>query len=132
MGPPNSRRSSIVELEYMLQNHFPQFNHIVHDGSLPLPAYIKDIDWNGIVLGSTFLCKCIHPNEFKKTLIDYAWIKNSSAIKIALPQDDYDCSQILDNWMTDWNIDLLFSVLTNNLDVIYPKYSKVGKIKLAY
>ena len=132
MGPPNSRRSSIVELEYMLQNHFPQFNHIVHDGSLPLPAYIKDIDWNGIVLGSTFLCKCIHPNEFKKTLIDYAWIKNSSAIKIALPQDDYDCSQILDNWMTDWNIDLLFSVLTNNLDVIYPKYSKVGKIRLAY
>lgn len=132
MGPPNSRRSSIVELEYMLQNHFPQFNHIVHDGSLPLPAYLKDIDWNGIVLGSTFLCKCIHPNELKKTLIDYKWIKSSSAIKIALPQDDYDCSQILDSWMADWKIDLLFSVLTNNLDVLYPKYCKVGKIELGY
>ena len=34
--------------------------------------------------------------------------------------------------MVDWNIDLLFSVLTNNLDVLYPKYSKIGKIKLGY
>lgn len=132
MGPIKSRRSSIIELEYALANHFPNFNHIVHDGSLPLPDYVKDINWNAIVLGSTFLCKCIHPTEFQETIVNYAWIKNSSAVKIALPQDDYDCSQILDKWMVDWKIDLLFSVLTNNLDILYPKFSKNGEIRLGY
>ena len=96
MGPPRYRRKAVVDLEYFIPKYFPNNNHIVHDGSLSLPKYVKDIQWHAIILGSTFLCKCTHPDEFEMTLNDYGWIKDSNAVKIALPQDDYNCSEILD------------------------------------
>jgi hypothetical protein len=132
MGPPRYRRKAVVDLEYFIPKYFPNNNHIVHDGSLSLPKYVKDIQWHAIILGSTFLCKCTHPDEFEMTLNDYGWIKDSNAVKIALPQDDYNCSEILDSWMVDWNINLIYSVLSENLDVLYPNYLNKGEIRLGY
>jgi hypothetical protein len=65
---------------------------------------------------------------------NFEFVKYSDAVKIAFPQDDYDCSEILDNWMVDWGIDLVISPLADNPDIceIYRKYSQIGKIELGY
>ena len=60
---------------------------------------MKDVQWDAILLSSTFLCKVLNDKEYKQTLIDYDWIHSSSAAKIALPQDDYNCSQRLDDYL---------------------------------
>ncbi|MCT7974895.1 hypothetical protein NG797_22680 [Laspinema sp. D5] len=132
MGDPQYRRESVRTLEYMIKEVATDINCLVHDTDLPFPEYLKEIDYHLIVLGPTFLCNRYYPTKLKKTLSKYRFIASSNACKIALPQDDYDCSSILDQWMVDWNIDLVYSVCPNNWDVLYPNYSQKGQIKLGY
>jgi len=63
---------------------------------------------------------------------NYAFIAKKTAFKMAFPQDDYDCNELLDDWMCDWKVDIVFSVIASHWDVLYPRYSKTGEIRLAY
>ncbi|MGB0370668.1 MAG: hypothetical protein ACPGN3_04905 [Opitutales bacterium] len=49
-----------------------------------------------------------------------------------MPQDDYNCPAFLDEWLVDWNIDEAYSVIDGFHDVLYPKYSKIKKLKKGY
>jgi len=132
MGDPLYWRTSVKELEFMLPTYAPEHNYIVHAADLPIPDFVKDIDFHAIVLGPTFLCNRYHPKTFETILQDYDFIRTSGAFKIAMPQDDYDCSGLLDRWMLKWKIDLLYTVCPEHWPVLYPEYSKLGKIELGY
>ncbi len=132
MGDPITWRSSVRDLEFCLPDYAPEHNYIVHNASLPTPDYVKKIDFHGIILGPTFLCNRYHPPTLAKTLEEYCFIKNSNAFKIAMPQDDYDCNAILESWMIDWEIDLVYTVCPEYWHVLYPKLSTTSKIRLGY
>ena len=132
MGDPRFRRKAVVDLEYFMPHHFPDHNHIVHDSSLVPPWYLKNINWDAILLGSTFLCKVLHSDELISAYREYEWIKESKAIKFAFPQDDYDNSELLDQWMCDWLVDVVYTVLYDHAEILYPKYKKIGEIKEGY
>lgn len=118
---------------YMLQKYHPENNYLYHDIALPLPKYVEETNFDLILLDVTLLCVRWSPKKvLDKLKDDYKFIKYSNAVKVAFPQDEYDCSQILDDWMVEWNVDIVYSVISNNWDVLYPKYHKVGCIKLAY
>jgi hypothetical protein len=70
--------------------------------------------------------------NFRKHLADYAFVAESDAVKLAFPQDEYDCHQLLDDWMYDWKVDVVFSVIASGWDVLYPRYHRVGDIRLGY
>jgi hypothetical protein len=132
MGPPWRRREAVRELEEMMSTYATGHHCLVHDADLPLPDYIKQVPFHAIVLGPTFLCARYAPALFRQTRETYDWIKHTSAVKIAMPQDDYDCAAILDRWMVDWGVDRVVTVCPGNWDVLYPAYSRTGEIKLGY
>ncbi|MEO8544345.1 MAG: hypothetical protein ABI434_12220 [Burkholderiaceae bacterium] len=118
---------------FVLKEYFPQHNYIYHDAELPLPEFVHDASYDAIILDVTFLCMRWAGSEaFARMRNDYMFVKESGAVKLAFPQDEYDCSGILDDWMCDWNVDVVFSVLTQHLEVIYPKYGLRGEIRHAY
>ena len=41
------------------------------------------------------------PDLLQATLADLDFVRQSSAFKVAMPQDEYDCNAILDQWMVD-------------------------------
>lgn len=132
MGEPSNRREAVRSLEYMIPECRQDLNCIVHDADIPLPKYLKDIDYHLIVLGPTFLCSRYHSKSLRYVMEEYAFIRDSYACKIALPQDDYDCSDILDNWMVDWKIDCIYTVCPEHWEVLYPRASKHIEIRLGY
>lgn len=132
MGDPKLRLEAVNVLEMMVANNIDKTSTIVHDTNIPFPNYLKDIRYDAIILGPTFLSNRHNHEHFKKMLHEYDFIKSSDACKIALPQDDYDSSSILDQWMVDWDIDRVYTVISNHWDLIYPKYIKKGDIKLGY
>lgn len=132
MGDPRYRRESVRALECMIPECRPDFNCIVHDADLPFPLFLKDIDFHLIVLGPTFLCSRYNKALFENTLEIYEFIANVPACKVALPQDDYDCSGILDEWMVNWSIDRIYTVCPEHWDILYPKSLKQTQIKLGY
>ncbi len=122
----------MVEHEFCLPLLAPDHNYIVHDCAMRLPNFVKDIDFDGIVLTQTFLGRRRHPGVFKQVIRDYSFVKDSPAFKIALPQDDYHCSAILDRWMADWKINLVYTVISEHWDILYPTYSATGRMRLGY
>jgi hypothetical protein len=132
MGNPKFRREAVRSLEYMVPECRYDLNSIVHDADLPFPDYLKDINFHLIILGPTFLCNRHDKSNLNRTKQEYDFIRTSNACKIALPQDDYDCSGILDKWMVDWNIDFIYTVCPNKWDILYPSAIKKSQIKLGY
>jgi hypothetical protein len=133
MGDPRDAREAVRSLEFMFLNNRLDLNCIVHDADIPFPSKLKEIDYHLIVLGPTFLCNRYKSSTFKSTLKNYNFIKEIAACKVAMPQDEYDCSAILDNWMFDWKVDRIYSVLSSEYwNLLYPKYSKCGQIVSGY
>jgi hypothetical protein len=58
----------------------------------------------------------------------YSFIRNSTAIKIAFPQDDYDHSAILDDCLDEWRVDFVHSPCAAHADVLYPKTRRHAEI----
>lgn len=118
---------------HALQLYCPEHNYIYHDVELPLPDFVRDLEFDAIVLDVTFLClRWAGAEIFRRKLEEYAFVAESPAVKMAFPQDEYDCHQILDDWMCDWNVDVVFSVISSNLDVLYPEFHRQGEIRLGF
>lgn len=132
MGDPRYYREAVRELEFMLPTYAQGHQCIVHDAALPLPDYARDLRFHAIVLGPTFLCNRYRPQDLARVRRDYGWIGESDAIKIALPQDDYDCSAILDRWLAEWGVDRVYTVCPEYWDLLYPQLAPRGIIRLGY
>lgn len=132
MGDPICHREAVRSLEYMIPECRPDLNCIVHDADLPFPEYLKEIDYHLIVLGPTFLCSRYQPSLLSKTLKEYSFIGEAKSCKVALPQDDYDCSAILDEWMIDWGISRIYTVCPDHWGILYPRAINAIEIKLGY
>lgn len=133
LGDPSRAPHFLIRHVYSLSNCHPEHNYIYHDCHLSFPKWLKDFEFDAIVLDVTLLCVRWAPEELlKKTFADLDFVRQSPAFKIAMPQDEYDCSAILDQWMVDWSVDIVYSVLSENHDVLYPKYSKIGRIEIAF
>ena len=132
LGDPLHWRQSMYEKELCLPNFAPEHNYLVHDFELPLPSYITDIHFDAIILTQTFLSKRQDPGFRQRLNEVYAFIGSMQCFKIALPQDDYTCSGILDRILNDWKVDIVYPVCTNDWDILYPKYSKVGRMKQGF
>ena len=118
---------------FILQRSCPGHNYLYHDTALPLPDYIKDTPFDLIVLDVTLLCgRWSAPKAFERLKAAYSFVKDSSAVKMAFPQDEYDCHELLDEWMCEWRIDVVYSVIAEHRELLYPKYHKAGEIRLGY
>lgn len=133
LDPQRSRLAFLRGLTFFLKEHAPEHNYVYHNARYDSPTAIAKTDFDAIILDVTFLAlRWNTESEFARILKDYAFVKASRAVKIALPQDEYDCNEILDNWLTDWQIDTLFSVISSHHEILYPKYHRIGQIELGY
>jgi len=132
LGDPQKWRQSMVEKELCLPKFAPGHNYLVHDFWLPLPEYVEEITFDAIILTQTFLGARQDPAMRARVVSAYGSLLYGTNFKIALPQDDYTCSRILDDWLTDWQVNLTYPVCVNDWDVLYPRYSKAGGLRQGY
>src|SRR3990167_3469509 len=130
LGPVHLAPLFLQRHVFSLKTYFPEHNYIYHDAHLPAPEYIKDASFDAIILDVTFLCaRWAGETVYNKIRAGFAFVRDSDAVKIAFPQDEYDCHRILDDWMCDWNVDVLYSVISSNWSLLYPRFHQVGEIK---
>lgn len=53
-------------------------------------------------------------------------ILNASALRVLMPQDDYTKSDVLDEFVCNFNFDFVFTPLTRDLEQIYPRSIRRG------
>lgn len=84
------------------------------------PAWLGSLGFDAVVLHTTFLCRrwVPHFDEFRNGC---SWIAGLDVPKIALPQDDYDHAEVLDEWLAELGVtDVLCAFEEPELGILYP------------
>jgi len=115
------RQTSINHL-FALERYTSGHRFVYHFIADQTTDALKSIPFDVIVLDVTFLCwRWGRPRElFDAVRQDYKWIGTHGALVAAFPQDDYDHSLILDEWLVELNTGLLFTVYETHRDALYP------------
>jgi len=133
MGNPRKWLRSVSAFELGLPNFDDSHNYLVHNTSLPLPKFVQDFRFDMIIMNSSFMTSVFDRQRLNQMKTDYGFLKDSDAFKVALPQDDYYCSEELDKTVTEWGINLLYTVCPKHWDILYPSFrSTTGKLFLGY
>lgn len=122
--PPSEIRSAIRHhLEAI--RYGPSRHHVTYwnafEGS---PAVLRHGTYDAILLHTTLLCLRWFPTfqEWRRKL---SWVAGLDCLKIALPQDEYDHSEVLDEWLRDLGVQHVFSNFGEDVrPVLYPGMSR--------
>jgi hypothetical protein len=76
-----------------------------------VPRYVLKVDFDLIVFHTFFLSNHWRgPDHFRKMLKRAAILKDSPAVKVMLPQDEFIYSDLLSEFINEFKIDIVFSV----------------------
>lgn len=118
----SARRTSINHA-FCLIKYAPQHEYTLHSARQPVTSRLRSQKFDAIIIDTTFLgWRWAKPKSLwlDRILDDYAFIAASDAVKVALPQDDSDHTEILDAWLADWKVDLLYTACYEHRNELYP------------
>jgi hypothetical protein len=115
-------------LEHSLTPHDVLFWNAAHG----VPRWVRDHPFDVVLLHYSVLCMRWHaPFERWRPSLD--WIRDSGAVRLAMPQDEYVCAHTLDEWLDGMDLDCVFSVLDErHWPTLYPRTSARTRIERSY
>ena len=94
-----------------------------------VPGWMGLLGLHAIVFHTTFLAMRWSP-EFELWKWRTRWIRRVPCLKIAMPQDEYDHSEILDEWLFEMGTDVVFSTFDGRpRSVLYPVLSRTATFR---
>lgn len=124
-GVADLTRERLTTLRHLFaaQRYTHGHRFIYHYVGDPVTDILRSIPFDAVLLDTTFLCwRWLRPREaFFRLRHEYAWLRESGAFIAAFPQDDFDHSVYLDEWLTDLNTGVVFSAFSDRRDVLYPR-----------
>ncbi|MGQ0812305.1 MAG: hypothetical protein ACT4OO_13930 [Nitrospiraceae bacterium] len=80
------------------------------------PSWLRHCQFDAVILHTTLLClRWSHLFcEWKRKL---RWVADLDSVKLAIPQDEYDHAWVLDEWLYELNVSIVFS----NFDEMHRK-----------
>lgn len=96
---------------------------------LPRPSWARRGEFDAAVLHYSFLA--FHWNElalFKWKRL-FRWIGELECPKLAMPQDEYDRAGLLDEWLYEWGVSILFTVFDGTrIGPLYPTCRRTARL----
>jgi hypothetical protein len=97
-----------------------------------VPRWVRDYPFDVVVLHYSVLCmRWEAPFERWRSSLD--WIRDSDAVRLAMPQDEYVCAHTLDEWLDSLDLDCVFSVLDErHWPTLYPRTKGRTRMERSY
>jgi hypothetical protein len=80
------------------------------------PGRLRHLKFDVVLLHTTFLCMR-WSHLFYHLKWSFRWLRDLTSVRIAMPQDEYDHSEILDEWLYEMGVSIIFT----NYDDCYRK-----------
>ena len=129
---PSALRRTSLNHAFCLLKYAPEHEYHLHCMGEPVTGALTRLRYDAIILDTTFLCwrwgYFSSPDERNLIRDSYRFVADSDAFKIALPQDEYDHSAILDEWLAFWSVDTVYSVCFDHRLLFYPLTSRSAEI----
>lgn len=130
LGDMLRARKTSVDHALFLKRYAPHHDYYYHDVNDPIPEGLSDARFHIVIFDTTALCiRYYRPKElFLREKQRLSFIANWDSVKIAFPQDDYDHSSVLDQWLDEYKFDIVYSVVWDHRELLYPRMARRGRI----
>jgi hypothetical protein len=89
-----------------------------------IPFIVRHLAFDVVILHTTLLC-ARWAWFFERVAGQLAWLRHATAVKIALPQDEYDHAEALDEWLESLGVSVVFSNFDESVRAdLYPRMHK--------
>lgn len=108
---PKQFRLTIRQHLYALQVYTEKHQILYWNACLGTPAWLRMMPCiDVVILHTTLLCmRWGEAAEFRELRERMAWLSTLDAAKIAIPQDEYDHAELLDEWLYNLGVSVIFS-----------------------
>lgn len=94
---------------------------IYHNSYSESPVWLRGLEFDGVILHTTFLCER-WSDRFARHRGRYAWVADLPCTKVAIPQDEYDHSETLDEWLSELGVECVLTCFEEDVrPVLYPR-----------
>lgn len=109
-----------------------QHNVLYHNAFYPPPSWLRHAGFDAVILHTTFLCMR-WSHTFYQWKWKLRWVADLECLKLAMPQDEYDHSEILDEWLYEWKVSVIFSNFDRSHHaMLYPLMHKTANFYKAF
>lgn len=123
LGDFSGARKTSVDHALCFRRYAPEHSYLYHDVRGPVTRALRSIRFHAVIFDTTALCiRYYRPRElFETEKARYRFLADSDAVRVALPQDDYDHSAILDRWLDEYRVDVVYTPLWLHRHRFYPR-----------
>lgn len=126
-----TRKTSIDHL-FCYERYAPHHRYVYHYVRDPITKALKDLRFHIVIFDTSALwMRWRRPrSEFLKIREKLSFIADWDSVKIAFPQDDFDHSELLDDWLADYRFDVVYSPRrpSEHRALLYPRMSSCGSV----
>jgi hypothetical protein len=118
---PGAMRSALRQKVRVLEASATRHEIVYWNAGFSVPRAIRRLAVDAVILDSTLLEARWAP-VFAARRPTFDWLAGVGALKVAFPQDEYDHAHVLDDWLTDLGVDVVFSVFGPEYrELLYPR-----------
>ena len=126
---PGPMRSALRQKVRVLEASATRHEIVYWNAGYSVPRAIRRLDVDAVILDNTLLVARWAP-EFPARRPTFDWLADVSALKIAFPQDEYNHAHVLDDWLADLGVDVVFSVFgPEHRELLYPRLGATARFE---
>lgn len=92
------------------------------------PDQLRKHVYDAVILHYTFLGLRVLGREALKLKKVLAWLPGLGRRLVAIPQDEPDFGDVLDEWLFEWGVEIVFSVQYQEGGKLYPRTSRYARM----
>jgi hypothetical protein len=120
---PGAMRSALRQKVRVLEASATRHEIVYWNAAYSVPRAIRRLSVDAVILDNTLLVARWAP-EFSARRPTFDWLADADALKVAFPQDDYNHAHVLDDWLSDVGVDVVFSAFGPEYrELLYPRLS---------
>jgi hypothetical protein len=126
---PGAMRSALRQKVRVLEASATRHEIVYWNAGYSVPRAIRRLRLDAVILDSTLL-EARWAAVFAARRPTFDWLADVGALKIAFPQDEYDHAHVLDDWLADLGVDVVFSVFGPEYrDLLYPRLGATARFE---
>jgi hypothetical protein len=126
---PGPMRSALRQKVRVLEASATDHEIVYWNAGYSVPRAIRRLAVDAVILDNTLLVARWAP-EFGARRPTFDWLADVTALKVAFPQDEYNHAHVLDDWLADLEVDVVFSVSgPEHRRLLYPRLSATARFE---
>ena len=108
-GPEYPPRTTVLDHLYALERYSGERCFYLNLAVRGIPKYLLKLRYDLIVFHTLFLATRWNPARFRRLVRKVCVLKNSPAVKVAIPQDEFLQTDVLCEFISEFQIDCIYS-----------------------